>query len=353
MPTETRGAAAPEAEAEHPRMRRPASPEASVTSASLAGCFTAEPSAARAHELHASYRGLMRRQFLEALTAAAEGLDLDLSPLSRQIEELSPNERLSPAAYVALTTLTEALRSGNVTQVSDRLQALSVMPEQELRDAAFRIQPVLTEPWETPFIESVRSDPIEELKDEERIVRPLVGRDPGPEIAACEAALGLLEEVDPALAGEFREYVNRVKLFAGHGYLGFSSPAAFGAIFIRIPDANPLEHFLEHLVHELSHLCLNVLMAHDPLLRNPTDPGPAPLRANARPLYQILHATFVLSRNIRVTRRVVERHPELGYEAALRNFEEKHLEGFRTVQALAEFTEPGRRLFQSLEPLPG
>ena len=293
----------------------------------------------------------MRQHFLAALASAADGLDLDLSRLSRRIEGLSPNERLSPDTYVALTTLTEALRSGDVTRVTDQLQALSVIPDGDLRDAEFRIQPVLTEPWETPFIESVRSDPIEGLEEEARIVRPLVGHDPESEIAACEAALGLLEETDPDLAAEFREYVNRVKLFAGRGYLGFSSPAAFGAIFIRIPDASPVEHFLEHLVHELSHLSLNVLIAHDPLLQNPDAQGPGPLRADARPLYQILHATFVLGRNLRVTRRVVERHPELGYERALREFEEKFLEGFRTLQEQAEFTEPGRRLFQSLDAL--
>ena len=322
-----------------------------MTSASIAGDLTAEPSAARARDLHASYRGLMRQHFLAALASAADGLDLDLSRLSRRIEGLSPNERLSPATYVALTLLTEALRSGDVPRVTDQLQALSVIPDGDLRDAEFRIQPVLTEPWETPFIESVRSDPIEGLEEEARIVRPLVGHDPESEIAACEAALGLLEETDPDLAAEFREYVNRVKLFAGRGYLGFSSPAAFGAIFIRIPDASPIEHFLEHLVHELSHLSLNVLIAHDPLLQNPDAQGPGPLRADARPLFQILHATFVLSRNVRVTRKLVEQHPELGYQAALRNFESMYAEGHRTVEALAEFTEPGQQLFRSLEPL--
>jgi hypothetical protein len=320
-------------------------------SASLAAHFGAAPSVERACELHTSYRGLMQRQFREALAAASEGLGLDLSQLSSRLDELSPNERLSPAAYVALTTLTEALRSGNATQVSDRLQAFSILPERELRDANFRIQPVLTEPWETAFIESVRSDRIEGFEEEERIIRPLVGRNPEPEIAACAEALDLLEDIDPDLAGEFREYVNRVKLFAGRGYLGFSSPAAFGAIFIRIPNAKPVQHFLEHLVHELSHLSLNVMMAHDPLLQNPATQGPAPLRTDARPLYQILHATYVLNRNVRVTRRLIDQHPELGYQAALRDFEAKYAEGFRTVQSRAEFTEAGQRVFHSLEPL--
>lgn len=314
-------------------------------------CFTVEPSAIRARELHVSYRKFMQKHFLEAVAAAGKDLQLDLSPLSGRIEELSASERLSPAAYVALTTLTEALHSSDSTRIIDQIQALSIMPDHELRDAEFRIQSVLTEHWETPFIESVRGVPIEGREDEARGVWPPLGRDPVPEIAACERALGLLEEVDQELAGEFHEYVCRVKLFVGRGYLGFSSPAAFGAIFIRLSESDPVEHFLEHLVHECSHLGLNVLMAHDPLLLNPTDQETAPLRDDPRPLYQILNATFVLGRNVRVTRRLTERHPELGDGAALHRFEEKYREGFRTLQARAEFTDAGQRLFQSLEAL--
>ncbi len=332
-------------------MTTPIAENAPAFRESIAACCTVDPSAVRAHEFHMSYRELMRRQFLQAIDAAAEGLGRDLSPLSERIEGFAPNERLSPAAYVALTRLTEALCSGNVTSVTDRLQTLSVMSESEFREAVFRVEPVLTEAWETPFIESVRTDPIEGVEEETHIVRALLGHDPAPEISACEAALELLEEVDPELSGEFREYVTRVKLFEGRGYLGFSSPAAFGAIFIRVPDTDLVAYFLEHLVHELSHLSLNVLMAHDSLLRNPAASGPAPLRADPRPLYQILHATFVLGRNLRVSRRVVERHPELGYQDTLRDFETNFLEGFHTLQEQAEFTEPGRQLFRSLDAL--
>ena len=314
--------------------------------------FTAEPSASRARELHVSYRGQMRRQFLSALGSAADGLGVDLSPLVHRVEGLSTAESLSPAAYVELTLLSDALRSGDVTGVTDRLQGLSILPDGELRDASFRIQPVLTERWETDFIASVRSDRVDGRNEESRLVRALVGQDPSREIAACEMALELLDEVDPELMAEFREYVTRVKLFLGRGYLGFSSPAAFGAVFIRLPDGDPLMHFLEHLVHELSHLSLNVLMAHDPLLRNPLHEEAAPLRSDVRPLYQVLHATFVLSRNVRVMRRVQERRQDRSDEAVLRGFETQYREGFRMIEAEAEFTELGAQLFQTFEPIP-
>jgi len=331
-------------------MTVPRDAEPPVEGTSFAAHFTSEPSAARARQFHASYRGLMRQHFLQAVSSAAEGLQLDLAPLSHRIAALAPEDRLSPAAYTALTQLSEALSSGDVTRVTDQLQALSILPEQELRDDTFRIEPVLTEPWETPFIESVRNDPLDGFEEKVRLIRPLVGRDSRAEVAACAEALELLAEVDPELHAEFLEYVNRVKLFSGRGFLGFSSPAAFGAIFIRLPETERVPHFLEHLVHELSHLGLNVMMAHDPLLRNAAAEGPAPLRADARPLYQVLHATYVLNRNVRVTRRVVARHPELGYEATLRDFEEKYAQGLLAVRERAEFTELGEQLFATLEP---
>jgi len=312
--------------------------------------FTASPSPHLAQELHASFRSLMRAQFLAALSSAAEGLSVDLTPLARRVERLSPALGLSPAAYVELTLLGEALHSGDVTRVTDRLQALSILPDAELVDVDFRVEPVLTERWESAFIESVRQDPVDGREREARLVRALIGKDPAPAIAACDAALDLISEVDPDLFGEFREYVTRVKLFSGRGYLGFSSPAAFGAVFIRSPEDAMLEHFLEHLVHELSHLSLNVLMAHDPLLQNPSTPGDAPLRSDVRPLYQVLHATFVLGRNVRVMRRVLARYPGGRFEAGLHDFEAQYREGLREVAARAEWTQLGERLWQTLEP---
>ena len=333
-------------------MAAPGSQQAESGVAVSPEAFTTEPCAARASELHRSYRARMRHHFLGALASAAEGLAVDLSPLVARVEAITPDARLSPAAYVQLSQLSDALQSGDVTRVTDRLQALSNLPERELRDARLRIGPVLTEGWETDFIPTVRGDPAAGRARDARLVRALIGHDASPAVRACAEALDLLSELDPELFGEFQEYITRVKIFAGRGYLGFSSPAAFGALFIRLPEGDPVEHFLEHLVHELSHSSLNVLMAHDPLLRNPQGESRAPLRSDLRPLYQVFHATFVLNRNVRVMRRARERYPDLGYEVGLADFEAKYREGHREVEARAEFTELGRQLFHSLEPLP-
>ncbi len=118
-----------------------------------------------------------------------------------------------------------------------------------------------------------------------------------------------------------------------------------------MPERDSVEHFLEHLAHEMSHLALNAIMVHDPLIENPMDKHSAPLRADERPLYQVLHATFVLSRNVRVSRKIVDKHPKLGYAAGLKTFEEQYAEGYRTIQKEARFTDAGRQLFESMESL--
>ena len=148
---------------------------------------------------------------------------------------------------------------------------------------------------------------------------------------------------------EIVSHVSLIKLFTGRGIEGLSSPKAFGAIWLRMPEAGEeIPWFLEHLVHECSHLHLNALLAFDPLLTNPNDIHQAPIRPDPRPLFQVLHGTFVLARNRRVHRRLVERHPDLGLEPALCRFEEQCASGVAVVTESMQPTPRGRRLLDSL-----
>ena len=109
-----------------------------------------------------------------------------------------------------------------------------------------------------------------------------------------------------------------------------------------------IPRFLEHLVRECSHLHFKALLALDPLLTNPNDIHEAPIRPDPRPLFQVLHGTFVLARNRRVHRRLVERHPGLGLEPALGRFEEPCASGLAVVTESMKPTPRGRRLLDSL-----
>lgn len=313
--------------------------------------FTAEGSAAGARALHLSYQQRMREHFLAAVDSAAEGLGLDLGHVRRIVAELDPARRFSPGVYMILTELTSALGAGDVTRVIDGLHAIQVLPSGELYAETLRMDSCLTESWERPFVEHARHEPLDEGVERTKTLRPLLVADASHLFTPAFTALEHLKEVDPGLAAEFRQVVARVKLFSGKGFLGFSSPAAFGAIYLRLPDADPVEYFLEHLVHELSHLTLNALMAHDPLLRNPGDRHPSPLRDGERPLFQVLHATFALNRNVRVSRRLVEAGADLACSRELPGFEAGYAAGRSVLEAHAQLTEAGRALLASCEPL--
>ena len=83
--------------------------------------FSAEPSGERAARIHVRYREYFLQQFLRSIDAAAAGIKLDVAHIRDRIAGLDPEGRLSPAAYVCLTDLGEAMSSGNVTRVLDAL----------------------------------------------------------------------------------------------------------------------------------------------------------------------------------------------------------------------------------------
>lgn len=314
-------------------------------------CFTAVPAPKQVKLVLVSYKSLMKHQLLNSLDSASEGLNIDLSHITNRIRQFDVSSRFSPAIFSALSQLTEALCSGQVTDVLDVLQDFQITSDEDFLDGNFRIGSVLTEPWEKPFIKDVRQQKIKGVHEQKLVLNPIIATDTSEYSDSIRKALKLLKLVEPKLRKEFDEIVTRVKLFGGKGYFGLSSPAVFGAIFIRLPVKNHVAYFLEHLVHELSHLTLNATMAHDPILENPFEMNQAPLRPDSRPLFQILHATFVLSRNVSVSRKVVARFPELGFQSQLVHFEEKFFEGYSTLEKTARFTPMGRQLFQSMQPL--
>jgi HEXXH motif-containing protein len=102
-------------------------------------------------------------------------------------------------------------------------------------------------------------------------------------------------------------------------------------------------------VHEGAHLYLNTLMALDPLLENPMETASAPLRPDPRPLFQVLHATFVLGRNVRFGRRLLADPARSAFAASVEQHEEKYAEGYASIRDSGRFTDLGRQVFESLE----
>jgi hypothetical protein len=308
--------------------------------------FTAEPSAERAVSLASAWRRFWQLQARSALEAAAEGVDRSLFHLIQGVLNLDFNRRLSPRVSGRLAALMDAMTREDGYGVFDTLQAwISDRPDQWYADECV-LESVATQDWEVPLLHEIRSTRVEGVAPLQ--VFPLLEEELTPYFHAFTQALGLIRQVDPEMCSEIETHVCLIKLFNGRGIEGLSSPKAFGAIWLKAPDKDSaLTWFLEHLVHECSHLHLNALMAFDPLLTNPNEIHRSPIRPDPRPMFQVLHATFVLFRNRRVHARLHAMFPDLNLGPALQEFDLQFNNG---VAVLNEFMKPtvnGQKLLES------
>jgi HEXXH motif-containing protein len=147
-------------------------------------------------------------------------------------------------------------------------------------------------------------------------------------------------------------YATRIKIFDGRGLRGETCNIVFGSIWLRIPEPHehPVAYWIEHLVHEISHLQLIALGIHDKLVLNSdVERFPAPIREDPRPMFGVLHATFVLARMVRIFRRLarVELHPTYG--ECLEKFSAQFDKGLSVVGSTqAKLTPAAYRIRDSL-----
>lgn len=111
-------------------------------------------------------------------------------------------------------------------------------------------------------------------------------------------------------------------------------------------------YFFEHLIHETSHLNLNVVQAVDPLVLNsPDELHQSPLRRDPRPLMGIFHAQFVLSRLVHMYRRAQPLVSDPIFTSHAATIENKFTRGLATLNSTGRFTETGRKLLDSMTAL--
>jgi hypothetical protein len=298
----------------------------------------------------ASARAFWRDTSVDAMQAAASGLGSDLSGLIARVQSVDLGRRLSPRLSGRLTRLMDAVSRRDGYAALDSLQAWWGDAPDSWYDDELVVESIAVHEWEGPILQEVRGTKIEAAGTLEFF--PTQGMDLGSSRAAIRRALELIGEVDPDMAAEIAALVSEVKLFVGRGIEGLSTPKAFGAVWLKVPEPDQaLGWFLEHLVHECSHLQLNALFALDPLLTNPSEINHAPIRPDPRPMFQILHGTFVLARNVRVHSRLHAAHPELGLGPALDRFREQYARGLEVIRTHLKPTDRGGLLMASfVEP---
>jgi HEXXH motif-containing protein len=271
-----------------------------------------------------------------------------LAELQAAVASVDLNQRLSPRLFARLAALMEAMQRGDGYAVYDLVQAWCSDPCETWTTDQIHTESIAIHSWEHDLLAEVRGTHVTNTAPFSLF--PLLETKLTPLQAAVEEALRRIQGVDEAMHAEIQEHVALIKLFRGPGVEGFSSPKAFGAIWLQMPQpGQELAWFLEHLVHECSHLHLNALLALDPLLLNPNEHHQAPIRPDPRPLFQVLHGTFVLARNCRVHRRLIRQWPALGLEPSLQEFEDQLARGVSVLQSHMQPTPRGQTLLLALQ----
>ena len=311
------------------------------------GWFTAEPNAKRSREIARFWRTYWQYQATEALLSASEGLRQDFSRLINNVQSVDLNRKISPRLIARLVQLLESMGRQDYYAVMDCIQKWCADPLALWSSDSMVTESIAVEAWEDAILREIRATKISDHIQLECF--PLFDRDIQPFHTIAEYARDLIRQVDRDMSAEIDSHITHIKLFDGSGIEGLSSPKTFGVIWLKVPtERTALDWFLEHIVHECSHLHLNVLMAMDPLLINPNEFHRAPIRPDPRPLFQVLHGTFVLARNCRVHSRLVAKFPELNLGAKLDKFRDQLKNGLEVIQGVMKPTKHGQRVISSL-----
>jgi HEXXH motif-containing protein len=173
--------------------------------------------------------------------------------------------------------------------------------------------------------------------------------DVAPIMVNMAAGLELIRTHAPEHAAEVESSIDAVTLVTGRRFVG-SSDIFYHGVAVLNPDVewSPTT-YADHLVHEGAHLVLHARNELQPLLRNPDAMGAkSPIREDPRPLYGILHSTFVFLRLVQFFRLAAD---AIGSDESMFRLH-RHLlgfyEGMTELERFASFTPEGAALFKGM-----
>ena len=311
--------------------------------------FTSQFIESSPYFLRQSYNKLFIKSLLSLVDTAARGFKKDYVGLKERINNIDPNKKLNQQLYAVHASLMNSLKMNNAPEVSKLLESLSQILNRQSYASLFDIRTITSETWEQNVLESLKEQNLDKqgkmstinLVDENQIMKysPIINE-----------SLKSLKIASPLFYDEFESYVAEIKLFSSDRLVGLTDPRVFGTVYISISNTDlPLDvYFCEHIIHETSHLHLNTLFAQDPLILNdPQERYSAPIRPDSRPMYGIFHATFVLSRMVRIFHQLFELLGKSSYQECLNLFQRQFFNGYTTIINHAKLTKCGEKIVSS------
>lgn len=275
--------------------------------------FTLAPSMNAAKNLSIIYKKKACKSIEHIATKVSGIVKKDQTPVINKLNDLEIFP-VSTLFYVFNAGLVNALlHQKDVELVLRNLKQFSETPTEKFIGREVEIYNLNKYSWSREFA-------IETVKEAEEIngvgyayMRPLTLDQLVINKRIIKHALALIKKsFGDTYYSEISHLVSDIIIFDGKGITGGSSSRVMGAIFIRIPahiknesvddytallHLTPLVYYLEQIIHEVAHLCLDQLMAFDPLVLNKQDEKyDSPIRRDKRPMRGVFHATFVLAR---------------------------------------------------------
>lgn len=263
---------------------------------------TSIPDKSNSIELRGLAAEKQKKDLVDLILKCQNKLHLEIDSVMKFFSNIDTKKKLSPAFYLYSQNLREAINSSSLTTILDAIQSIHWLQSYGVYEPDLRISSILSEYWEQQYIQVMRNYRQKNLCGESTIVRPIFNIDSHKR--NIEEALKLIELGDVDISNEIKELVTSIKLFQGRVLRGQASGDTFGAMWLKIPDPNDdqVGYWIEHIVHEVSHIKLHAMFFQEKLVLNPDNELKfrAPIRDDLRPMLGVFHATFVLARMVRV-----------------------------------------------------
>jgi hypothetical protein len=315
---------------------------------------TAQPDAALAQELSRLTNELLCGWLEASLENCEQALGLDLSRFRHHIAQLPLHRPAHPFWHALSHHLEAGIDAQDPELVLDWLAALQRWIDRPSGARTPYVASILAEGWEAANVARMRAYDQLDIRGDGTLIWPLL--DPA-EIEFhrqnIAEAMDLIRLHDPELGSEFDAFVVCIRLFTGRVLRGETSPATFGAVWLRVPEPqqDQVAYWLEHLTHEVSHLRLEALFMQERLVLNPYEERRfrAPIRDDPRPMRGVFHATFVLARIVRLFRRLSIVGMDKRLRDMLRLFELQFEIGIATLNSSdAKFSKNGAAIRDAL-----
>lgn len=299
-------------------------------------------------ELRIAIQSKLKNFLLQRAIQCNNELENSLNNTILVIKDLDLNFKFNSGIYCLYFELEKAIKIGYEIPIRDILKSIEALLSSEFRYITdINIKSILEDSWERYFVEHMRQYEPLDKEGKKTIVFPIDRLLMVEHTRQIRGAISLIKTLNNEIFEEYLVFVTSIKLFDGRVLRGETAIQSFGSIYLRLPPKaeNTLYYWVEHIVHEISHLKLEALINGERLVNNSNyERYDAPIRKDPRPMIGIFHATFVLSRMVRVFKELSK--IDTKSNKVFHKLESQLNKGKKCLNENAIFTDLGKQIYE-------